>query len=256
MKPWVISAVLVAVSFAQEPQPVPPMEYPGVLIRESQEIVVNGLKEDWRLEWAAAPKPFCEPNEISLTCPCMGFAYGESGDLFLVRLRAGREIERLHLTPFFSKTADNAVVQKRAPDYDKDFQASARSDFETLVSKRPIVQVMHFADYDHGGVASEFYVQTEAVPCGKSVGIVVGISRSNPQLHVFGKETDPDKPLFMQKRVWEALVMRAGRSKFRTGPVMTTAKTRRGPCCSTGRPKALTAHEKHTAVPRTQKIGY
>ena len=54
-------------------------EYPSPTIREESQVVVNSVTETWRLEWAEPPKPYCEPSEGSLTCPCTGFAYGESG---------------------------------------------------------------------------------------------------------------------------------------------------------------------------------
>jgi hypothetical protein len=185
------------------------LEYPTPVIREEQTIIVNGVAEAWQLKWLAPPKPVCEASEISLTCPCSGFAYGEGGDLDLIRLRNGSEIDRLHITPLFeeefSGTGRVAVVQRWPPDDDKDFSASKKSDFATVVSKRPTVQVMRFADYDHDGDPTEFYLQSEAAPCGKSFGVVIGISKSNPRLHAFGTSSAPDKPLHLQRQEWKAL---------------------------------------------------
>jgi hypothetical protein len=96
-------------------------------------------------------------------------------------------------------------VQRWAADHERDFKLSQRDDFERVVGKRPTAQVMNFADYDHDGKPTEFYLQTEAAPCGKSVGVVIGLSTSNPRLHVFGTVANPDKPLYLQKREWEAL---------------------------------------------------
>lgn len=95
-----IFAVLTALG--QQAKPVRVAEYPSALVREEQTVVVDGLSETWRLQWAVAPKRACEPSEDSLTCPCIGFANGETGDLSLVRLRNGRQFDRLHLTPFFT----------------------------------------------------------------------------------------------------------------------------------------------------------
>ena len=55
-------------------------EYPSSLVREEQTVSVDGVDETWRLQWATTPKPMCGADERdgSLTCPCMGFAYGES----------------------------------------------------------------------------------------------------------------------------------------------------------------------------------
>lgn len=139
----------------------------------------------------------------------MGFAFGEGGHLTLVRIRDGTEIDHLDLTPFFEEEFGGegriAIVQRWAADYDKDFEALDRQDFSALVAKRRIVQVMQFSDYDHDGWRSEFYLQTEAAPCGRSVGVVIGISKRHPHLHVFGTVSKPDKPLYMQKAEWNAL---------------------------------------------------
>ena len=181
-------------------QQTKPREYPTPGIREEQKIVVDGVVETWQLKWLATPHPACEPSLVSLACPCTGFAYGEAGELTLVRLRNGHEIDRLPAPSF-----GGVIIQRWQPDWDRDFEASERKGFATLVSKRPTVEVMHFADYDHDGQSSEFYLQTEAAPCGKSVGMVVGISRNNPRLHVFGTASKPNTPLYMRKIAWEAL---------------------------------------------------
>ena len=199
------NACLLLAGFAQQKEPGRSLDYPAATVREEQNILVDGAIETWRLQWAAAPKPYCQPSEDSLTCPCMGFAYGEAGDLFLTRLRRGRGLERLHLTPFFTEGSGKAIVQRWPADYDRDFKDSERPDFSILVGKRAIVEVMHFADFDHDGRNTEFYLQTESVPCGTSVGIVIGTSSSNPRLHVFGRASNPGAPLYLNKRAWEAV---------------------------------------------------
>ena len=189
-------------------------EYPTPTVREEQIIVVDGQREIWRLEWKDIPNPDCGLTDTdgSLNCPCIGFAYGEGGDLSLVRLRRGYEIDRLRLTPLFTEQ-DRAVVQRWLPDYNQDFRLVDRANFAVTIKKRPSVQVMHFADYDHDGRATEFYLQTEALPCGKSVGVVIGVSTNDPSLHVFGTASSPNKTLYLQQREWEAI------RKARSGPV-------------------------------------
>jgi hypothetical protein len=181
-------------------------EYPSPKVREEQLVVVNGVTETWRLEWKEAPKPYCgaDESDLSLTCPCMGFAYGELGDLYLIRLRNGAEIDRLHLTPLFTDE-EAAVLQRWPSDDQRDSKLSQREDFSSLVSRRATVQVMQLHDYDHDGNRTEFYLQTEAAPCGKSVGVVVGLSANNRRLHVFGTASNPSKPLYLQRREWQAL---------------------------------------------------
>jgi hypothetical protein len=189
-----------------QPEDLRPKKVSAPAIREEQHIVVSGMAETWPLQWSATPKPRCGANEsdIALTCPCMGFAYGESGDLYLVRLRNGTEVDRLHLTPVFEEEK-TAVVQRWPKDDERDFKLSERKDFSNLVSKRPTIQVMEFDDYDHDHKRTEFYLQTEAVPCGKSVGVVVGLSTNNARLHIFGTAANPSRPLYLQKREWQAL---------------------------------------------------
>jgi hypothetical protein len=94
-------------------------EYPSPTIREEQRVMVNGVMETWQLQWKNPPRAACEPSDISLTCPCTGFAYGETGDLDVVRLRDGREVKRLPVKSFFTDAPDSggAVVQRWQPDY-------------------------------------------------------------------------------------------------------------------------------------------
>jgi hypothetical protein len=184
-------------------------EYPAPLVRERQSIVIGGVTERWELRWKALPRPACEASELSLTCPCSGFAYGEGGDLLLVRIRNGEEIDSLGLTPLFKdgevSVRDAAILQRWAPNYDTDFAASKKDDFPDVVARRPVVKIMDFIDYDHDGNRSEFYLKTDTGPCGRNVGVVVGISRSDQKLHAFGTVSKPTQPLVLQKRVWEAL---------------------------------------------------
>ena len=163
MKSIVLATLIAVFSLFAQARSV----YPAPTIREEQNVTVNGISETWRLQWRTTPKPFCEPTQLSLTCPCQGFAYGEQGDIYLVRLRDGVEIERLHLTPLF-RGRDGAVVQRWPPDYDKDYDKLTRKGFaDFITSSRSTIKVMHFADYDHDGNATEFYLQTAAGPAAR-----------------------------------------------------------------------------------------
>ena len=142
-------------------------EYPAPLERERQRVVIGAVTETWELRWKAPPKPACEPSDVSLTCPCTGFAYGEGGDLRLVRIRNGEEIDGLELTPLFENADVNlgniAIVQRWKPNYEMDFKASEKDDFRDVVARRPVAKIMDFIDYDHDGRRSEFYLKTEGV---------------------------------------------------------------------------------------------
>jgi hypothetical protein len=184
------------------------------VIREKQKVLVNGIPEVWRLEWESTPEPACGPEDVSsaITCPCIGFAYGESGQLDLVRSRNGREVERLELTPFFDQAfADQGgAILQRWELQEKDSDEQKSDAFLTQVRARPLVKTMRFADYNHDGNSTEFFLQTGVEPCGKVMGIVVGVTRGHPRLHAFGTALHPDKPLVLQKREWEALLKATG----------------------------------------------
>lgn len=193
-----IAVLSIVSSPAQQRQRV--LEYPLPSVREEQTVIVDGREEVWRLKWDTAPKPFCEPSETSLTCPCSGFAYGESGKLQVIRLRKGFEIDHLDLNALFFE--DSAVLQRWQPDQEKDWTID---DLPALAAKRPTVQIMHFADYDHDGQPTEFFLQNDVRPCGKRYGVVIGVTKNQPRLHVFGSARMPDVLLQMDVEIWDKL---------------------------------------------------
>jgi hypothetical protein len=173
----------------------------ATLVREEKTVVVDSVSETWRLVWKKAPKPACSPDDASsFTCPCNGFAYGESGKLDLVRFRDGREIDRLAL--------GEQTVQ-HWPSSNHDLKSDARQ-LADRVHARPVVEAMDLADYDHDGQSTEFFLQTESLPCGKRAGFVLGLSSGNRRLHIFGSALHPRQALVLQKQQWEALRSSAG----------------------------------------------
>jgi hypothetical protein len=187
-------------------------------IREKHNIVIDGIEETWQLEWSGATSPVCEPEGADwITCPCTGFAFGESGDLYLVRKRTGHRDERLSLTQLFSyadETPSGQAVLRRWDVLDEDHDLYDKTGLAERVRKRKIARVMDFADYDHDGRSTEFILQIGTLPCGKQMSVVVGISRSNPHLHAFTSTGHPQQPLIMQAHQWESL-------RTANGPVKT-----------------------------------
>ena len=190
-------------AFADNPTPT---------IREEHKVVVDGVEENWRLEWASPPKPACAPDDPAWsTCPCSGFAFGESGELVLVRKRPGGDEERFALTQLFAGDFDapgnvGEVVLRRWDVHETDMDQSDSRDFAERVRARPLATVMRFGDYDHDGKATEFLLQVGTLPCGKQMSVAIGVSRQNPRLHAFRTTEHPERPLVLQAWQWESLL--------------------------------------------------
>ncbi len=189
-----------------------PVTAGGPVIRETREIVINGVKEEWRLEWSASPREVCGPDDPDwMTCPCMGFAFGEGGTLTLVRKVPGKEEERLELGPLFSGDGHDSpgekgeAVLRRWGERKSDLEQQDRPGFPDKVRSRPVLRVIHFGDYDRDGRASEFLLQVGTLPCGKKMNVIIGISRKKEKLHVFTSVDRPDRPLVLQAWQWEKL---------------------------------------------------
>jgi hypothetical protein len=182
------------------------------IVREAKKVSVAGLEEVWRLEWDEQPTPICDPKDAGwITCPCQGFAYGEQGNLSLIRIQKNKVVERLCLTPFFNNDLDapdinNKAILRRWDVKRNDADLEDTADFEKIVHERPLSTIMQFADYNHDGQATEFFLQSGVLPCGKRMGIIVGISRLKPTLHAFGTSLHPEKPLVMNQQNWKAFL--------------------------------------------------
>ncbi len=206
----IFSAVSAVYSAADQP-----------VIREQQKLIVDGVEETWRLEWAEKPTPACSPDEPDwYTCPCMGFAFGETGSLSLVRSRPGHKEERLQLDQYFSindfapaSSGDGKAVLQRWKPAQNDMDNQEKPEFATRVSSRPVVRIINLADYDHDGRSTEFLLQIATMPCGKRMNIAVGISRKNPRLHPIVSRLSPDRPLMLQAHQWDALKKATGPAK-------------------------------------------
>jgi hypothetical protein len=177
--------------------PAAPPAPPRPTIREEKDVIVGGVVEHWRLEWATPPVPSCQdPSETSLWY-CRPFRYGERGDLDLVRTRDGKPEDRLALGPYVTELP-------RWPVHPGDDKANPGPDM-TEVRRRPVVEVMKLGDYDHDGRATEFVLATSAGnPFGAYRSVLVGISRATEKLHFFGTTKLPDEPFVLSyEGQWE-----------------------------------------------------
>jgi hypothetical protein len=187
-------AAIGSVASKAEPDAAPA----AALLREALDVTVDGTVEHWRLEWAGPPKPACR-DESWFSCICAGFAFGEKGDLSLVREHPGQEPDRLDLTKQFAlESEEHAAVVARWPVTEDDRKSETPPNDANLTARKA-VQVMDLADYDHDGRATELILQVGAGPCGHQPSVVVGISRTVPTLHAFTTVEAPDKPLVLAR---------------------------------------------------------
>jgi len=198
---FVISAWAVAPARAEGTAP---------LIREEVDVVIDGIAERWHLEWEKPPVSVCGPEDNDWwTCPCSGFAFGEAGQLSLIRQRKGHRDERLSLADLFtyedSPAAGLAVLKKWTSQKDDQLEDSGAPEFIARIKARRPARIMQLKDYDHDGRATEFILQIGTLPCGKEMSVIVGISRSQPSLHVFTSVKNPGQPLILQRWQWESL---------------------------------------------------
>jgi len=176
---------------------------------------VGATSERWSLMWRRSPAPACSTGDIeaALTCPCDGFAYGEKGELDLIRRRAGHSDERLALTPLFgdgegAPGSDSLAVLQRWPVQESDYGTLSDStrDIASTVRARPVTRAMNLGDYDHDGSATEFPLQIGTTACGHQEAVVVGISPANPSLHAFTSVAHPERPLVLDPDTWAQLL--------------------------------------------------
>src|SRR5689334_22607184 len=132
MRHWLSLTLGLATSVGAQIKPI---------VRDEQIVSIGSTHERWQLAWRARPRPACGPRDEEWPrCPCSGFAFGEMGQLDLVRKIPGHPDETLPLSPFFDdgenpsteRSSHDAVLQ-RWPVYRADYEthfADATSAFE------------------------------------------------------------------------------------------------------------------------------
>jgi hypothetical protein len=180
----------------------PPVPSPSGLIREERDVPVDDIVERWRLEWESPPKPACA-DDTWATCPCAGFAFGETGDLDLIRSRPGEPDDRFPLSTLFAKVGNEGALDGRPifpkwPVTDSDRSSASAPPLATLRERAPI-KILALSDFDHDGRATEFVLQVAAGPCGHEASVIVGISRTVPRLHAFSTAERAAEPLVLTR---------------------------------------------------------
>lgn len=173
-----------------------PAALPENLVREEKEIIVAGKKEHWRLEWKTAPSLACF-DDGWLSCPCQNVAFGEIGDLYVIRRREGAPEERALL---------EGMALQHWPVYEADAERYAVAMDLEVARKRPSIPILEFEDYDHDGRATEFIIDHGSSPCMAHETMVVGSTLRNAKPHLFTVKGHPDTPLTLNGRwQWEAI---------------------------------------------------
>lgn len=182
-----------------------------VVVREQRSFTIERSKEVWRLIWRDTPRDskYCGPAdpEMAMTCPCSGAAYAQVGDLILERQRPGAPSERMSLTPLFAGSDmlfnDGALAMlARWPGRSRDIGGDPTP---ASIRRRPAVPIMRLRDYNHDGIAGEFLLQIDTLPCGKHVMVAVGITRDNRHPHALTTAEHPERPLRLYQWQWDAL---------------------------------------------------
>ena len=158
-------------------------------VRDETNVLVDGKREAWRLEWHSPTKAVCANPDESLTCPCSGFENGRAGVVDLVR-EAGDRVDRLPLAPLFHG------------------EETPAGDGVAVIAKPASILTM--ADFDHDGRPTEFMLQVGTLPCGHREAVIVGVSRSAATLHAFASVGHPTRPLVLEVQTWRALLASPG----------------------------------------------
>lgn len=185
------------------------------IVRQQQTLVIDGQKEEWQLRWQSKPTPVCNAEEadMAFTCPCAGFAYGEQGKLTLQRISPHGN-EEMNLSTLFDNDLDGPQGRGVAAlrrwnllqsDMDTLLDEQRAAAHIAKIKKRPLANVMQFGDYLHDKLGATFLLQVGVMPCGHIMSVLIGISAQKRKLHAIGTALHPDKPLILEKRIWEAL---------------------------------------------------
>src|SRR4029453_17314632 len=112
----------------------------------------------------------------------------------------------------------NEAPLQRWPVEDGDLDRRNQPGFGDRVRARQSTTIMDVGDYDHDGWATEFVLPVGGFGCLFQSSVVIGISRRQPKLHVFGTAAHPEEPLTLGRGEWKLLRQSRGRTSYVTQP--------------------------------------
>lgn len=196
------TVLLAAAAHAQAPRPD---------VREAVDVHLPGdVVERWQLVWTAPPTRHCTDPADATTCPCAGFEFADRGFAALVRLRDGREVDRLALDALYRGDGPSQATFPRHALTEADRRAIAEARDEATLERRfagrPLLSAIVLRDYDGDGVAAEFVLQVDAGPCGHRPSVLIGLGATG-RLHALGRAGGRPTPLVLRDPTqWSALL--------------------------------------------------
>lgn len=200
---------------SSDPDPLAwPEGYTPPEVWETRTVLLDGAAETWSLRWRKPPRfNGCSPWGW---CGCSGVEWGLMGELDLVRERPGAPVERLDLGKLRRGGAQiPGFVTTRLDDSEYDRRGRLVRPGKTLADmvQRPHAEVLKLRDYDHDGWAAELVFQIDYWACGQHPSVLIGVSKANPHLHVFGPTEAPDQPLVMTYlSSWDQILAARGKT--------------------------------------------
>lgn len=176
-------------------------------LHEERDVHVDNVVEHWRIQWRGEPTAEC----LGWTCQCSQFMFAQRGEADLIRSRPGAPDDVFPLEQLFDGHFDldlpkhglNEAILRAWPTQAGDETPDGVD--EAVVRARPRVTVIDLHDYDRDGRATEFVLPVGGVGCASHRYLAVGISRSQPKLHVLGTTAHPKVPLLLNWAGWDLL---------------------------------------------------
>lgn len=148
-------------------------------VSESRTVVVDGVEETWRVRFVTPSRAPEEVPSDEWGCGLLFEARFDRGRAVLERVRDGAVIDRFE-NPCGRDDGDECVRGLLVPWG----VGPRRAGHRTPPGRLPRATFLDLGDYDHDGRATELALDVGHLVCGHNVSVIVGLTRSQPRLHV------------------------------------------------------------------------